>query len=74
MTCKDIGGSCNKFIEGNTAQEMVNNAAEHVVKMSKKDEGHKKDKEMMDKTQKTPEVGKKWYKEFQIKFATLTEE
>jgi predicted small metal-binding protein len=74
MTCKNIGGSCNAIIEGNTAEEMVNNAAAHVVKMSKKDQGHRLDKAMMNHTQQTPEVGMKWFKEFKVKFSSLPAE
>jgi predicted small metal-binding protein len=74
MTCNDIGGACNAIIQGNTAEEMVNNATEHVIKMSKKDDGHKRDKEMIDQTQQDPQAGKKWFAEFQVKFAALPEE
>jgi hypothetical protein len=74
MTCKDIGGACNAVIEGNTAEELINNATKHVIKMSKKDDGHKKDKAMIDKTQQDPQAAKKWFEEFKVKFDALPEE
>jgi predicted small metal-binding protein len=73
MTCKELGGSCDTAIEGNSAEEMMENAAKHVTEMSEKDEGHRQDKAMMDKTQQAPEVSKKWFEEFKLKFNSLPE-
>jgi hypothetical protein len=74
MTCKEMGGSCEAIIEGNSAEEMVANGAKHLTEMSEKDEGHKKDKEVMDEAQKDPEHGKIWFEEFKVKFDALPEE
>ena len=74
MTCKELGGSCEAVIEGNTAEELANNGGKHLTEMSEKDEGHKRDKEVMDETQKNPELVKKWFEEFQVKFNALPEE
>lgn len=74
MTCREIGGACNAVIQGNTAEELINRATKHVITMSRKDNGHKKDKAMIDKTQQNPQAAKKWMEEFQVKFDALPEE
>jgi len=68
-----MGGSCDAIIEGNTAEEMALNGGEHLMEMSDKDEGHKKDKEVMDTSQNDPEHIEKWLAEFKAKFAALPE-
>jgi len=73
MTCKEMGGSCDTVITGNTAEEMAINGGKHLNEMSEKDEGHKRDKEMMDATQENPEQMEKWLGEFKAKFASLPE-
>lgn len=73
MTCRDMGGSCDAVIEGNTAEEMAMNGGKHLSEMSEKDEGHKKDKEMMEATQKDPEQTKKWMADFSATFDALPE-
>ena len=53
MTCRDMGGSCDVQITGNTAEEMMNNGSAHVKEMaSSGDEEHKKVLVMMDEMQK----------------------
>jgi hypothetical protein len=71
MTCREMGGSCDAAITGNTAEEMVANGGKHLTEMSGKDEGHKKDKAMMDTSQKNPELMRKWLEEFKVKFDSL---
>lgn len=73
MTCREMGGSCDAVIEGDTAEEMAVNGGKHLTEMSEKDEGHKKDKEVMDASQNNPEHIAKWLEEFKVKFDTLPE-
>ena len=73
MTCREMGGSCDAVIEGNTANEMAANGGKHLEQMSEKDEGHKKDKQAMDASQKDPEHIQKWFEEFKLKFEALPE-
>jgi hypothetical protein len=68
-----MGGSCDAIIEGNTAEEMALNGGKHLMEMSGKDAGHKKDKEVMDASQNDPEHIKKWLADFKAKFAALPE-
>jgi hypothetical protein len=68
-----MGGSCGAVITGNSAEEMAFNGGKHLIEMSKKDLGHKKDKEVMDASQKNPEHIEKWLIEFKVKFDSLPE-
>ncbi len=75
MTCRQMGGPCDTAIQGNTAEEMMNNGAAHIKEMAGKgDEEHKKVLEMMDEMQKNPESGKEWNEKFMKDFAELPEE
>jgi hypothetical protein len=71
MTCKEMGGSCDAVIEGNTAEEMALNGGKHLTVMSEKDAGHKRDKEVMDASQNNPEHIKEWMVDFTTKFDAL---
>jgi hypothetical protein len=74
MTCREMGGSCDAFIKGNTADEMALNGGKHLMEMSEKDAGHKRDKEVMDASQKDPDHIKNWMADFKAKFDALPEE
>jgi hypothetical protein len=71
MTCREMGGSCDAVIEGNTAEEMALNGGKHLTEMSEKDAGHKRDKEMMASSQQDLEQTKVWMKDFKVKFDAL---
>jgi len=71
MTCREMGGSCDAVIEGNTAEEMALNGGKHLTEMSEKDAGHKRDKEVMDASQNDPKHIAKWMAEFKTKFDSL---
>jgi len=68
FTCKEMGGTCEAVIEGNTAEEVSQKGQAHVEDMAARgDESHKALKEGMDAQ---GEEGKaKWWTEFQAKFA-----
>lgn len=73
MTCKEMGGSCDAVIRGETAEEMALNGGKHLTEMSEKDPGHKRDKEVMDESQNNPQHIEKWMAEFEAKFDALPE-
>jgi hypothetical protein len=73
MTCKDMSGSCDTAIYGNTAEEMALNGGKHLMEMSQKDAGHKRDKEVMDASQTDPQHIQKWLADFKTKFNALPE-
>lgn len=72
MTCRQMGGPCDMPIQGNTAEEMMNNGRNHVHSVD--DEGHKKVIAMMVEMQSNPEAGKKWNDDFTAQFNALPEE
>ena len=75
MTCKQMGGPCDIAIHGNTAEEMMNNGADHIKKMAEKgDEAHKKILMMMEQMQKNPASGKEWNDKFMKDFAALPQD
>lgn len=67
FTCREMGGTCDEVIEGETADEIGKKGAEHVEKMAAQgDESHKALKEGMDAQ---GEEGKaKWWDDFRKKF------
>lgn len=69
MTCREMGGPCDMPISGNTAKEMMDNGAKHLMEMN--DEGHKKAMAMMEEMSKNPEAGKRWNEDFEKKFNAL---
>lgn len=69
MTCREMGGTCDMPIAGETAQEMMDKGAKHL--MEAQDEGHKKTMAMMEEMKNNPEEGKKWNEEFTAKFNAL---
>ena len=73
MTCREMGGSCDAIIVGNTPEEMALNGGKHLVEMCDKDAGHKQDKAVMDASQNEPEHLKTWMADFTAKFDALPE-
>ena len=71
MTCREMGGSCDAVIEGNTAEELALNGGKHLTEMSEKDAGHKRDKEVMDASQNNSEHIANWMADFKTKFEAL---
>lgn len=69
MTCRQMGGPCDMPITGETAQEMMDNGAKHIMSMS--DDGHKQAAMMMEQTQKDPAANEKWMADFTMKFNAL---
>ena len=72
MTCKQMGGPCDMPIHGETAREMSDNGAKHL--MEQNDEAHKTAQSMMADMQKDPAAGQKWNEDFTRKFAELPED
>ena len=72
MTCKQMGGPCDMPIQGETAEEMMNNGAKHLMEQS--DEAHKAAKSMMEDMQKNPAAGQKWNEDFAKQFAELPQD
>lgn len=71
MTCRQMGGPCDTKIHGETAEELLKNAQEHVHTME--DEGHKKVVTMIQDMQKNPTASKEWNDKFKKDFDALPE-
>ena len=69
-TCKDMGGTCDEEIQGETAEELMANGKKHVHDAADADDqDHKGVVERM--TQLSEEDRKKWADDFTAKFDGL---
>ena len=64
FTCREMGGPCDVVIEGNTAEEIAQKGAEHI--MNAEDEIHEEMKQQMNAS--NPEEKEKWMEDFRMKF------
>lgn len=69
MTCRQMGGSCDTLIYGNTAEEMMGNGAKHLAETN--DAEHKTALSMMEDMKNKPEEARKWNEDFVQKFNNL---
>ena len=75
MTCRQLGGSCDAPLHGETADEVIKAGDAHINEMAGKgDEEHKKLKTMMDDMKKNPGSGMDWYNKTKADFAAQPEE
>ncbi len=74
MTCKQLGGACEKTFQANTFEEMVEKSKIHGMEMYEKgDEAHIKAMNQMRENMKTqsPEDMKLWFENKQKEFDAL---
>lgn len=72
MKCRDIGGSCDEVITGNTPEEMGENSKKHVMSlMEKGDTSHNEAMEKM--RQISPEEFQAFMVDFRKKFEAAEE-
>jgi predicted small metal-binding protein len=64
MTCRDMGGTCDMEVTGETMEEMMENGKQHVH--SQEDEGHKQIVSQMEAA--SPEEMEAWKRDFAAKF------
>lgn len=69
LTCREIGGTCDAVIEGETSEEMLNKAHKHVQEAM--DDGHKEIVKQMESM--TDEEIQEWKKGFEEKYANAEE-
>lgn len=75
MTCKQLGGACDKEFHAETFEEMKNMSMEHGKEMFQKgDEAHLKAMESMKEKMQDPEAMQKWMEEKEKEFDALPEE
>lgn len=74
MTCKQLGGACDKQFKGNTFQEIAEQSKKHGMEMMQAgDQAHLKAMEEMRKTMNSPEAMKNWMDSKRKEFEALPE-
>ena len=72
MTCKQLGGACDKEFNANTFEEISGMSKQHAMEMfQKKDGAHLKAMNEMQELMKKPEVMKEWFENKKKKFEAL---
>ena len=72
MTCKQLGGACDKEFNANTFEEISGMSKQHAMEMfQKKDGSHLKAMIEMQELMKKPEVMKQWFDSKKKEFEAL---
>jgi len=75
MTCKQLGGACNKEFRANSFDEIAAMSKQHGVEMfQKKDAAHLKAMNEMQELMKKPEAMKRWFDDKKKEFEALPEQ
>ena len=74
MTCRQMGGPCDKAFQGKTADEVIKAQDKHLKEMGASgDESHESALKDMQGRWKRPLSGMAWYKNTKKAFAALPE-
>ena len=72
MTCKQLGGACDKAFNANTFEEISGMSKQHAMEMfQKKDGAHLKAMNEMQEIMKKPEVMEEWFENKKKEFEAL---
>jgi hypothetical protein len=72
MTCKQLGGSCDKEFHANSFEEIAGMSKQHAMEMfQKKDAEHLQAMNEMQELMKKPEVMKQWFENKKKEFEAL---
>ena len=75
MTCKQLGGACDKEFHASTLEEMAEMSKQHGMEMFQAgDEEHLKAMNNMQELMKSPEVMKEWFDNKSREFESLPED
>lgn len=75
MTCKQLGGACDKKFKAETFQEIAELSKKHGTEMFKQgDEAHLKAMQEMSEMMNDPEAMKQWMEEKRQEFESLPED
>ncbi len=75
MTCKQLGGACDKEFHANTFEEMAELSRKHGTKMFQNgDDAHLKAMEAMQGLMQNPEAMREWFASKQQEFEALPED
>ncbi|MCH2449667.1 MAG: hypothetical protein MK198_05920 [Gracilimonas sp.] len=75
MTCRQLGGACDKKFKGKTFQEIAEQSKKHGTEMFKQeDEAHLQAMQEMSEMMNDPEARKQWMEKKRKEFKSLPEE
>mgnify|MGYP006939812642 CR=1 FL=1 len=75
MTCKQLGGACDKEFHANTFEEIAVISEKHGIEMfQQKDEAHLKAMDAMKKLMQSPEAMHEWFENRKKEFNALPED
>jgi len=75
MTCKQLGGACDKKFHATSFDEIAGMSKQHAMEMfQKKDAAHLRAMNEMQELMKKPEAMKEWFENKKKEFAALPEE
>lgn len=75
MTCKQLGGACDKEFSANTFEEISEMSKQHGMEMFQKgDEAHLKAMNEMKNLMQNPEAMKEWFDNKRKEFESLPED
>ena len=75
MTCKQLGGACDKKFHATSFDEIAGMSKQHGMEMfQKKDAAHLKAMNEMQELMKKPEAMKEWFENKKKEFEALPEE
>lgn len=74
MTCKQLGGACDKEFSANSFEEIAEMSKQHGMEMLKQeDEKHLKAMNEMKELMQSPDVMKEWFENKRKEFEALPE-
>jgi hypothetical protein len=74
MTCKQLGGACDKEFNANTFEEIAEMSKKHGMEMFQKgDEPHLKAMNEMQELMKSPDAMNEWFANKRKEFNSLSE-
>ncbi len=72
MTCKQLGGACDKAFHANSFEEISGMSKQHAMEMlQKKDAAHLRAMNEMQELMKKPEAMKQWFENKKKEFEAL---
>ncbi len=75
MTCKQLGGACDKEFHANSFDEIAEMSKQHGLEMfQKKDAAHLEAMNEMQELMKKPEAMKEWFESKRREFEALPED
>ena len=75
MTCRQLGGACEKAFHADTFEEMAELSAQHAMEMiQKQDARHLKSMRKMQALSETPDEMSRWFEAKRAEFGSLPED